>query len=433
MSKIICDVCGTSYAESLTQCPICGCVRSVDVRAVSANEDDELHAVPAGGYSHVKGGRFSKSNVKKRQNNRNQQPQVENEDEHEQDTDQKKADKGLLIAFIVLLLSVAAVVCYIIIKFFSPDLLNPNSGKDPVPGHSDNDPVISTEAEQQGAACEDIVIGQTTVTLTKVNETFQIDVALTPEDTEDEVSYTSSDETVATVSDVGLVTALGAGEATITVTCGDVEKTVTVSCNFQTEDPTLPSVPAVDLPVTPAGFELNRTDFSMFKKGETWTLYNGSIPDSEITWTSSDPKVATVTNGTVTAVSAGRAVITARYKDSELQCTVYCKDSVGSYEEPENPGNQDETDNNEQSSENKYKLNTANRKNDITIYVGKSYTIKLLDENGQVVDATFTTSNSGVCTVSEDGKVTGKAKGKVNITVTYDGETHVCIVRVRAS
>ena len=229
------------------------------------------------------------------------------------------------------------------------------------------------------------------------------------------------------------MTAVGAGEATITVSCGKIEKTLSVSCNFQSEDPTLPSVPAVDLPVTPAGFELNRSDFSMFKKGETWTLYNGSIPDSEITWTSSNPKVATVTNGTVTAVSAGRTVITARYKDSELQCTVYCKDSVGSYVEPENPGDQDDADDNEQPTQNRYKLNTANRKNDITIYVGKSYTIKLLDENGQQVDATFTSSNSGVCSVSADGVVTGKAKGKVNITVTFGGETHVCIVRVRAN
>ena len=64
MSKIICDVCGTSYAETLTQCPICGCVRSVDVRTVSESEDDELQSAHTGGYNHVKGGRFSKSNVK---------------------------------------------------------------------------------------------------------------------------------------------------------------------------------------------------------------------------------------------------------------------------------------------------------------------------------------------------------------------------------
>ena len=35
MSKIICDICGTSYPETATQCPICGCVRSGDVQRVT--------------------------------------------------------------------------------------------------------------------------------------------------------------------------------------------------------------------------------------------------------------------------------------------------------------------------------------------------------------------------------------------------------------
>ena len=30
MSKIICDICGTSYPETATQCPICGCVLAPD-------------------------------------------------------------------------------------------------------------------------------------------------------------------------------------------------------------------------------------------------------------------------------------------------------------------------------------------------------------------------------------------------------------------
>ena len=64
MSKIICDVCGTSYPETVNQCPICGCVRSVDVRAVAVAEEEEIQSAAAGSYNFVKGGRFSKSNVK---------------------------------------------------------------------------------------------------------------------------------------------------------------------------------------------------------------------------------------------------------------------------------------------------------------------------------------------------------------------------------
>ena len=41
MSKIICDVCGTSYQDSATQCPICGCVRPIDARVVAGSTEEQ--------------------------------------------------------------------------------------------------------------------------------------------------------------------------------------------------------------------------------------------------------------------------------------------------------------------------------------------------------------------------------------------------------
>lgn len=419
MSKIICDVCGTSYPETVNQCPICGCVRSVDVRAVAVAEEEEIQSAAAGSYNFVKGGRFSKSNVKKRQSARTAEPAEEiEEEEQENEAATKKTDRGLLVAFIVLLLSVAAVVCYILVRFLSPGLLDPNSGKKPVTGDPGNDdPVVTTEQNVQSTACEDISINQQTITIAEKDGTFQLEVTLTPEDTEDELTFQTSDAAVATVTEDGLVTAVASGEAIITVTCGEITKTCTVTCSFNTTEPTLPNVPEVDLPVVAAGFELNRSDFSMFKKGETWTLYSGSIPASEITWTSSNPKVATVSKGKVTAVSSGKAVITAEYQDSKLTCTVYCKNSVGAYVESEDSDTDTQAE---------YKLN----KKDVTIDVGESFTLKLTDANGQPVDATFTTADADICSVS-GGTVTGVSAGKVNITASYDGQSFVCIVRVK--
>ena len=60
MSKIICEVCGTSYPETANQCPICGCVRPADATSVETDTAVET------GYTYVKGGRFSKANVRKR-------------------------------------------------------------------------------------------------------------------------------------------------------------------------------------------------------------------------------------------------------------------------------------------------------------------------------------------------------------------------------
>ena len=64
MSKIICDVCGTRYPENAEQCPICGHIRE----AAGKTAADVLIMDEATHEHHekVRGGRFSKSNVRKR-------------------------------------------------------------------------------------------------------------------------------------------------------------------------------------------------------------------------------------------------------------------------------------------------------------------------------------------------------------------------------
>ena len=57
MNKVVCNICGTSYPESATQCPICGNVQNTE-KGTSANSNN-------GNYTYVKGGRFSKANVKR--------------------------------------------------------------------------------------------------------------------------------------------------------------------------------------------------------------------------------------------------------------------------------------------------------------------------------------------------------------------------------
>lgn len=62
MEKVICDVCGTDYPETAAQCPICGCARGDGGQTSAGNTTAEER--PA--YTYTKGGRFSKSNVRKR-------------------------------------------------------------------------------------------------------------------------------------------------------------------------------------------------------------------------------------------------------------------------------------------------------------------------------------------------------------------------------
>ena len=79
MSKIICDVCGTRYPESADQCPICGCVRVGGAKTVADDilMDEEL---PVSRSSSVRGGRFSKSNVRKRNREMDDYDELEEEE-----------------------------------------------------------------------------------------------------------------------------------------------------------------------------------------------------------------------------------------------------------------------------------------------------------------------------------------------------------------
>lgn len=70
MSKIVCDVCGTSYPETATQCPICGNAKSE--KAATSGKP----VTQDSGYAYVKGGRFSHSNVRKRNNGKKELPRT---------------------------------------------------------------------------------------------------------------------------------------------------------------------------------------------------------------------------------------------------------------------------------------------------------------------------------------------------------------------
>ena len=122
------------------------------------------------------------------------------------------------------------------------------------------------------------------------------------------VTFSSSNESVATVNNFGRVTAVGKGSATITVTCGDVVRTVNVKVYIPTD-----------------GIHLN-TNYLVLKPGATAQI-SGSVSPSTapqaLTFKSSDTKVATVSgDGTVTAVGAGSTSIIVSNGDSSSMVTV---------------------------------------------------------------------------------------------------------------
>ena len=320
MSKIICEVCGTSYPETSAQCPICGSARPVETAGIEAETGTEQPR----SYTYVKGGRFSKANVRKR-NRSNQsaesRPQaVVAATQRNSRTTKKKNNTGLVITAILLLLAIAAIVIYLMLRFFWPPL--PEINTDPVPQVTDQ----PTEAEPvaTNVPCQSIEVDVGSFILTEKGSARMIYATVSPLDVTDPVLFTSSDETVATVNENGKVEAVGPGKATITVSCGDKSVTCTVQCDFEEETSESTEDTTEETTAAAVDFRLNRSDITMLYQGEKWMLYSGDLDVTQITWTTNNQQVATIENGTVVAVGEGTTTVYGEYNGVKVSCIIRC-------------------------------------------------------------------------------------------------------------
>ncbi len=151
-----------------------------------------------------------------------------------------------------------------------------------------------------------------------VGDTFTITATVKPEDAFNRtVTWSSSDPSIATVDENGTVTAIAKGEAIITAESADGVK---AECKVTVEKKV-------------AAIELSESEKTVFV-GDTFTITATVKPEDAfnrtVTWSSSDPSIATVDeNGTVTAIAKGEAIITAESADgvkAECKVTVEKKD-----------------------------------------------------------------------------------------------------------
>ena len=147
----------------------------------------------------------------------------------------------------------------------------------------------------------------------KKGDTADLDVIYTPEDTTDDktVTWTSSDDEIATVDENGVVTALKDGETTITATVGSH----TAECLVHVREVPL------------EGIDLDKTAITMNKGDKSEALvvsYNpeDTTDDKTVTWSSENEDIATVEDGVVTAVGAGTTNITAKVGEFTATCEV---------------------------------------------------------------------------------------------------------------
>ena len=156
-----------------------------------------------------------------------------------------------------------------------------------------------------------------------IGETSQLSVTYTPNDTNvKNVTFTSSNSSVASVSSEGLVTGVAQGSATITATAKNANNqniTATISITVN--------------PIAVTSVSLNPTSVSI-KAGKTTTLVPTINPNNasnkNVTWSTSNSSIATVSNGVVTGVSAGNATITVTTQDGNKTATCSVTVTAGS-------------------------------------------------------------------------------------------------------
>lgn len=415
MSKVICDVCGTTYPETASQCPICGSAKSSAVQTAAAGS-----SAASGEYSYVKGGRFSKRNVRKRNKNgttaqRRSAPasRPAASAAGSKKNSEQSGNTGLVIVVILLLIAIIAVMIYIGISFFrGQEDPNPSGSTGGTQNQVQPSTPPSTETDPPRIPCTGVQT-LTVIELSQVGESWQLTVELTPVDTTDKLMFGTSDSSVAVVDENGIVTAVGAGTADITVICGDAIATCVVHCNI--EQPTEPPV------IEPFVMEFNTKfsdsttglpEVSLSKKGETWRAYKSgmSADPAEVTWVSDNPEVCTVENGVVTAVGRGMTKIHAQYNGTTYTCII--RSNVPAESEPTQPSGS-------------CKISHT----DVTIAVGESFNLTLKDANGNKLEVTWEPNDVNV--TIDGNKITGASAGRVVVSTTYEGVTYSCIIYVK--
>ena len=228
-----------------------------------------------------------------------------------------------------------------------------------------------------------------------IGQTDKLTATVSPENVTDKtIIWTSDNEEIAIVSQDGTVTAVAAGLANITATCGDVSATCRVTVN----------------PVTAATLTLNVTEMTLFigqSDKLTATVSPENVTDKNITWTSDNEQMASVSeDGTVTAVAVGVANITAKCGDVSATCKVTVN--------PVTAAN--------------VMLNVSN----MTLLIGQTdkLTATVSPENVTDKNITWTSDNERIAIVSQDETVTAVAVGIANITAKCGDVSATCKVTV---
>lgn len=355
MNKIICDICGTTYPDTADCCPICGYsngepedLSGADISYEELQPDTEETAAKPVSTSRKKE-IFDYDEVN------NVKDSDDDEEDDEDDYDEEESEEAprqntfviiLLTVLIVVLLGVAG---FIFVRYFLP-----NMGEEPEPT------TMATQAEETTdptteptVPCQQMgMLSAAVAELNAEGQQFLLHVKALPENTTDKIVYTSDNESIATVTEDGKITAVAEGETLIHINCGEyyIGCPVIVKYVEETVPPTtealIEETAAATEAVEPAEAEdiqeavaeteaatvnsnvtlkLKKTDIRLGVYYEFQVELDCDLNPEDVEWSSEHDYIAKVDEmGNVTAIKEGTTSIIAKYGDQTAECIVRC-------------------------------------------------------------------------------------------------------------
>lgn len=365
MSKIICEICGTTYQDTAECCPICGCSRgdAADLLSDEALVEEIVEETKPGKKSFGKKQIFDYDEVNTSRTEDVSEVEVEDEDYEEEEEEEEGPRHNTLVVILLTVLIAALLVAagFIFVKYFLPNL---GDKEETVPETTVAVVETTVPTTELRIPCDTLILNSSKqAELNQVGFSHLINVTVSPEDTTDVLTFTSADQSVATVTEDGRITAVGEGETIVTVSCGNFEMYVNVLCDFtpETEPATEETVDATaettdettgettdettgettgettaettaetvaetegNKEIDPSiKLKLKKTDITLGLYYQFRLELDCNLDPKDVEWSSEHSYIAKIDEeGVITAMKKGTTDIIVKYGDQEVRCKV---------------------------------------------------------------------------------------------------------------
>ena len=340
MNKIICDICGSTYPETADQCPICGSSREYALENIEMIPEKMPEYIP----DTKKTGLFSTAAKIARDglyemDDPALEPRLDIFPDIDDEPLAEHGPKRRINYFAIILLSLLIGACiiasaFLFFRYYLPHQLSWEA--EPKRMETEQTETETTLPEETSVPCTGIVLTSGVPEITRIGQYWLLHVLVMPENTTDQLTFTSSDESIVTVTPEGRLCSVGEGTATVIISCGSEQILCQVTVKLPQEETVADTqdgqsgTEAMSDGIKegeegPVVLKLKQTDVSFTRKGVTYQLeLDCDLSPEEVSWITLDPDVAICHDGLVTVLGNGVTKIVAQYGDQQVCCIIRC-------------------------------------------------------------------------------------------------------------